>query len=160
MTTVIPLRNAPAELVAATLLDYLTQQQALQQSAADLFSNIERIRQEVLVSADLNSNSLIVSASPQYFDQVNQIVEALDAQPPEVVIQALLVEVTLDSTDEFGIELGLQDPLLLARSLVTTTTGRFQHRVTTTPGLNFNSPGRWVTTAEQEPFRAPLRLRG
>ncbi len=140
LTTVIPLRNASAERIAATLVDYLTQQQALQQSAAELFSNIERIRQEVLVSADLNSNSLIVSASPQYFNQINQIVEALDAQPPEVVIQALLVEVTLDSTDEFGIELGLQDPLLLARSLVTTTTGT-STSVTTTPGLNFNSTG-------------------
>lgn len=139
LTTVIPLRNASAELVSATLLDYLTQQQALQQSAADLFSNIERIRQEVLVSADTNSNSLIVSASPQYFDQINQIVEALDTQPPEVVIQALLVEVTLDATDEFGIELGFQDPLLLARSLVSTATA--PATTTITPGLNFNSTG-------------------
>ena len=139
-TTVIPLRNASATLVAATLLDYLTQQQSLQQTAADLFSNIERIRQEVLVSADANSNSLIVSSSQQYFDQIVQIVEALDAQPPEVVIQALIVEVTLDSTDEFGIELGLQDPLLLARSLVATTTGGVTSVATSgTPGLNFNN---------------------
>ncbi len=139
MITVIPLRNAPAEEVAATLLDYLTQQQDLQQSATDLFSNIERIRKEVVVSADLNSNSLIVGASPQYFDTVIQVIESLDAQPPEVVIQALLVEVTLDSTDEFGIELGLQDPLLLARSLVTTTAG--STTAVTTPGLNFNNTG-------------------
>jgi general secretion pathway protein D len=136
-TTVIPLRNASAQLVAATLLDYLTQQQSLQQNAADLFSNIERIRQEVLVSADANSNSLIVSASQQYFDQIVQIVEALDAQPPEVVIQALIVEVTLNSTDEFGIELGLQDPLLLSRSLISTTTGGVTNIAT--PGLNFNN---------------------
>ncbi|MCX7385862.1 MAG: hypothetical protein NTX48_04280 [Planctomycetales bacterium] len=144
LTTVIPLRNAPADQVSATLLDYLTQQQALQQSAADLFSNIERIRQEVLVSADLNSNSLIVSASPQYFNQVIQVIEALDAQPPEVVIQALLVEVTLDSTDEFGIELGVQDPLLLARSLTSSTTGGTAGGTTSTsltPGLNFNTTG-------------------
>lgn len=140
LTTVIPLRNADALLVSETLLDYLTQQQALQQSAEELFSNIERIRQEVLVSADSNSNSLIVSASPQYFDQINQIVEALDAQPPEVVIQALLVEVTLDATDEFGIELGFQDPLLLTRSLAATTTGGITSLATTgTPGLNFNN---------------------
>ncbi len=139
-TTVIPLRNAAAPLVAATLLDYLTQQQSLQQNAADLFSNIERIRQEVLVSADQNSNSLIVSSSQQYFDQIVQIVEALDAQPPEVVIQALIVEVTLDSTDEFGIELGLQDPLLLARSLTSTTAGGITTVATSgTPGLNFNN---------------------
>lgn len=141
LTTVIPLRNASAELVATTLLDYLTQQTNLQQSAAELFSNIERIRQEVLVSADTNSNSLIVSASPQYFEQINQIVEALDAQPPEVVIQALLVEVTLDATDEFGIELGFQDPLLMTRSLAATTTGGVTSLATAgTPGLNFNNP--------------------
>ena len=142
MITVIPLRNAPAEQVAETILDYLTQQQALQQSGSDLFSNVERIRKEVVVTADLNSNSLIVGASPQYFDTVVQVIEALDAQPPEVVIQALLVEVTLDSTDEFGIELGLQDPLLLSRSLVSTTTSGITSVATSgTPGLNFNTTG-------------------
>jgi type II secretion system protein D len=132
-TTVIPLRNAPAELVAETLLNFLEQQQALQDSSEDLISNIERIRQEVLVSPDTNSNSLIVSASPQYFSQINGIIETLDAQPPEVVIQALIVEVTLDATDEFGIELGFQDPLLLARGMTTATA------TTATPGLNFNN---------------------
>jgi len=125
-TTVIPLRNAPADLVSQSLLDFLEQQQSLQTSSEDLISNIERIRQEVLVAPDTNSNSLIVSASPQYFNQVIQIIDQLDAQPPEVVIQALLVEVSLDATDEFGIELGFQDPLLFRRSL------------NSSPGLNFN----------------------
>lgn len=132
-TTVFQLRNAPADLVAETLLDFLEQQQALQDSSEDLISNIERIRQQVLVAPDVNSNSLIVSASPQYFSQVTGIIETLDAQPPEVVIQALLVEVTLDATDEFGIELGFQDPLLLARGMTTATA------TTATPGLNFNN---------------------
>ena len=132
-TTVIPLRNAPAELVAATLLNFLEQQQALQDSSEDLISNIERVRQQVLVSPDTNSNSLIVSASPQYFSQISGIIQTLDAQPPEVVIQALIVEVTLDATDEFGIELGFQDPLLLSRGLTTAAS------TTAVPGLNFNN---------------------
>ncbi len=137
-TSVIPLRNAPAEQVSVTLLDFLEQQQALQDSSADLLSNIERLRQEVLIAPDINSNSLIVSASPQYFNQIVQIIEQLDAQPPEVVIQALLVEVTLDATDEFGIELGFQDPLLLDRSLSTTTAGGTT-TISAGPGLNFNN---------------------
>ena len=137
-TSVIPLRNAPAEQVSTTLLDFLAQQQALQDSSEDLLSNIERLRQEVLVAPDVNSNSLVVSASPQYFNQVVQIIEQLDAQPPEVVIQALLVEVTLDATDEFGIELGFQDPLLLDRSLSSVTSGGTT-TVTSGPGLNFNN---------------------
>ncbi len=132
-TTVIPLRNAPAELVSETLLNFLEQQQALQDSSEDLISNIESIRQQVLVSPDTNSNSLIVSASPQYFAQMQAIIDTLDAQPPEVVVQALIVEVTLDATDEFGIELGFQDPLLLKRGLATATA------TTATPGLNFNN---------------------
>lgn len=132
-TSVIQLRNAPAELVAATLLDFLDQQQSLQDSSADLISNIESIRQQVLVSPDTNSNSLIVSASPQYYSQISEIIETLDAQPPEVVIQALIVEVNLDATDEFGIELGFQDPMLLARGLTTATA------TTAVPGLNFNN---------------------
>ncbi|MFN9719179.1 MAG: secretin N-terminal domain-containing protein [Planctomycetota bacterium] len=132
-TTVIPLRNAPAELVSETLLNFLEQQQALQDSSEDLISNIESIRQQVLVSPDTNSNSLIVSASPQYFAQMQAIIDTLDAQPPEVVVQALIVEVTLDATDEFGIELGFQDPLLLRRGIATAAA------TTATPGLNFNN---------------------
>jgi type II secretory pathway component GspD/PulD (secretin) len=49
------------------------------------------------------------------------------------VIQALIVEVTLDATDEFGIELGFQDPLLLSRGLTTAAS------TTAVPGLNFNN---------------------
>ena len=139
-TTVFQLRNAPADLVAETLLNFLEQQQALQDSSEDLISNIERIRQQVLVAPDINSNSLIVSASPQYFSQITGIIETLDAQPPEVVIQALLVEVTLDATDEFGIELGFQDPLLLARSATTTT-----------PGINFNNTTIGLGTTATSP---------
>ena len=139
-TTVFQLRNAPADLVAETLLNFLEQQQALQDSSEDLISNIERIRQQVLVAPDINSNSLIVSASQQYFSKISGIIETLDAQPPEVVIQALLVEVTLDATDEFGIELGFQDPLLLARSATTTT-----------PGINFNNTTIGLGTTATSP---------
>lgn len=131
-TTVIPLNNAPAELVADALTRFLEQQAALQDSTADLISNIERLRQEVLVAEDTNTNSLIVSASPEYFSQMTAIIETLDSTPPEVIIQALLVEVVLDATDEFGIELGFQDPLLYSRSLATATG-------VAAPGLNFNN---------------------
>ena len=38
------------------------------------------------------------------------MIEKLDAVPRQVVIQALIVEVQLNNTDEFRIELGLQSP--------------------------------------------------
>ena len=151
-TVVIPLRNVEAELVAAALEDFLEQQQDLQDSSEEMISNIERLRQEVIVAPDNNSNSLIVSASPEYFDQITHIINELDASPPQVVIQALLVEVQLDNTDEFGVELGFQDPTLFSRSLLTdaagiitstTSTGAVSTTViesrNTTPGFNFNN---------------------
>lgn len=117
-TTVIPLRNVLASDVADALDAFLEQQSDLQESAEGLVSNIERLRQEVLVTPDNNSNSLIVSATPEYFSQITGIINELDATPPQVIIQALLVEVQLDNTDEFGVELGFQDPTLFGRSLV------------------------------------------
>ncbi|MCA9065187.1 MAG: hypothetical protein KDA96_19095, partial [Planctomycetaceae bacterium] len=141
ITKVIPLQNAPAEIISTVLVDYLEQQTSLQDGSEDLISNIERMRREVLVAPDANSNTLIVTASsPEYFSQMEEIIARLDAEPPQVVISAMLVEVTLDQTDEFGIELGFQDPLLLTRGLTSTTAGG----VTTlssvgTPGLNFNN---------------------
>ncbi|MDG1897840.1 MAG: secretin N-terminal domain-containing protein [Fuerstiella sp.] len=119
-TNVIKLENAPASIVAAAMNDFLQQQQGLQDSSEDMISNIERMRQEVIVAPDDNSNSLIVSASPEYYSQIEQIVADLDARPPQVIIQALLVEVALDNTDEFGIELGFQDPQLFNRSILQT----------------------------------------
>ncbi len=119
-TEVIKLENAPASIVAVALNDFLQQQQSLQDGSEDLISNIERIRQEVIVAPDDNSNSLIVSASPEYYSQIVRIVNELDARPPQVIIQALIVEVALDNTDEFGIELGFQDPQLFTRSILQT----------------------------------------
>ncbi len=117
-TTVIQLRNAPADAVAASINLFLEEQQALRDSSDDLISNIERVRQEAIVAPDLNSNTLIVSASPEYFSQITEIIAELDATPPQVIIQALLVEVQLNNTDEVRVELGFQDPLLFQRSIV------------------------------------------
>ena len=50
----------------------------------------------------------------------------LDSAPPQVVIQALIAEVDLNNSDEFGVELGLQSPVLFRRGI--------------TPDLSFLGP--------------------
>lgn len=155
-TQVIPMRNVLASVVADALETFLEQQQDLQDSSG-LISNIERMRQEVIIAPDDNSNSLIVSASPEYFEEISQIIGELDANPPQVIIQALLVEVQLDNTDEFGVELGFQDPTLFSRSIVSSLEDLITINQTTnvpgvgqvqstnivsqsaTPGFNFNN---------------------
>ncbi len=156
--TVYRLKNSPAQEVATAITLFLQGQRDLaNQGNQDLISNVEQLEREIIVVAEPNSNSLLISATPRYYKDITEMVERIDAAKPEVVIQALLVEVTLDNTDEFGIELGFQDRLLFNRSLtsaadittisqtntspngVATTTQNIVSQAAT-PGFLFNTP--------------------
>ena len=82
----------------------------------------------MVVVPELVTNSLVLSATPRFFEEVRGIIEQLDARPPMVMIEVLIASITLGSTNEFGIELGLQDSVLFDRSIlsnpVTTSTTR------------------------------------
>ncbi len=56
---------------------------------------------------DEKSNKIVISASPRYIETVSQIVQELDAAPPQVMIQVLLAEVTLDDTDTWGMDINV-----------------------------------------------------
>ncbi len=154
-TRVLRLQNSPAAQVATEITQFYTSQRDLQQNDPNLVSSVEQLEREVIVVADTATNSLLVSATPRYFDDIELMVKQLDTPPRQVVIQALLVEVELANTDEFGIELGFQDSILFNRStlsniqtLSTTTTLPNQQTQTTStvissegvPGFNFNNP--------------------
>ena len=115
---VFRLKNSPAQNVATAINNFLTSRRDLEQSGDGLVSPFEQIEREVIVVAEPISNTLLISATPRYFKEIQQLVINLDAAPQQVTIQALLVEVTLDNTDEFGVEIGLQDSVLFRRSVV------------------------------------------
>ncbi len=129
-TEVYRLRNAPANDVATAINQFLTSERQVQQLAPGTYSPFEQIEREVVVVPEQVSNSLIVSATPRYFDEIKRIVDELDKRPPMVLIQVLIGEVELTDRDEFGVELGLQDSLLFNRSVLNTTA---------VPGFNFNN---------------------
>jgi general secretion pathway protein D len=117
ITTVYRLRNAPALEVANSLTQLRQQQQQLNQLNPTLNTAPQTQEREVIVVPEQVSNSLIVSATPRYYDEIRKVVEDLDRRPNMVVIQVLLAEVSLNDLNEFGIELGLQDSLLFDRGL-------------------------------------------
>jgi len=127
-TKVHRLLNAFAPDVATAVNEYLRSERQLQQTAPDLYSAFEQIEREVVVVAEPASNSLILSATPRFFEEITDLITKLDERPPMVMIQVLIAEVRLNNVDEFGVELGLQDSLLFDRSLlgnlVTTTNTR------------------------------------
>jgi len=101
------LLNAPAQEVATAINEFLTTQRQLQlQIAPDAVSQYEQIEREVVVVPELVSNSLIISATPRYFNDIAKIVEELDERPPMVLIQVLIAEVSIDNLAELGVEAG------------------------------------------------------
>lgn len=152
---VIKLKNSPALEVAEAINQFLQSQRDLAQLDPDLVSNVEFLEREIIAVPETVSNSLLISATPRYFEEIKKIVNRLDEAPPQVVIQALLVEVDLQNTDEFGVELGFQDSVLFDRSAidslltvtesaatpgtgVVTTTERIISQQAT-PGFQFNN---------------------
>lgn len=123
------LQNAPALDVANAINEYLRSERQVQQLADAGVSPFEQIEREVIVVPEPVNNSLIISATPRYFDDIMQLVRDLDKQPPMVLIQVLIAEVQLGDIDELGVELGIQDSLLYDRGVVTDTVN---------PGFDFN----------------------
>ncbi len=117
-TSVYRLKNSPATQIAQAVTQFLSSQRDLATQDPNLTSNVEQLEREVIVVAEPVSNSLLISATPRYHKDVQELVKKLDEAPKQVVIQALLVEVELQDTDEFGIELGFQDSILFDRSLI------------------------------------------
>jgi general secretion pathway protein D len=118
------LKNAPAQDVALAIQQFLASQQqltSLQLQFGQAISPFEQIERDLIVVPELVSNSLIVSVTPRYREQVMKIIEDLDFRPPMVMVQVMICEVTLSDAFEMGVELGLQDSLIFDRSLATAT---------------------------------------
>lgn len=133
--TVVRLKNAPATDVSNSITQFLTsQRQFIQQQLLfnQAISPFEQIEREVIVVPEIVTNSLIVSATPRYYDEIMRVIEDLDFRPPMVMVQVLIAEVRLDETFQFGVEWGLQESLLFDRGLPGTASN---------PGFNFNNVG-------------------
>jgi len=113
------LRNYRAADVATAINEYLTNKRTIETSTEGVISAAEQIAREVIVVPEAASNSLIISATPRYYQEIMKLIEGIDERPPMAVIQVIIAEVSLDNFDEFGIELSLEDSLLFDRRLAT-----------------------------------------
>ncbi len=114
------LNNAPAQFVSDALTGILAEQQQLllqqQQQQFSLISQFEYIDSQVFVVPEVISNTLVVSATPQQYEQITKVIEDLDRRPPMIMIQVVVALVRLQDTEELGVEMGIQDSLLFDRS--------------------------------------------
>lgn len=155
--SVYHLKNAPAVDVALTINEFLRSRRQVELAAPGSINPFQQLEREVVVVPEPVSNKLVLSATPRYFEEISQLIEKLDEQPPQVMIQVLIAEVALDNAEEFGIELGLQNSVLFDRSLlgdlvsltetnqnstpagILTETNQNIIGASNSPGFNFNS---------------------
>ena len=60
--------------------------------------------QQIQVTADGSTNSLIIGASPQDFEVISQIIEKLDIIREQVMVEMLILEVSEESLLEIGVD--------------------------------------------------------
>ncbi len=105
--SVYHLQNAKAKEIEQTLQAYFRGESVLARTTLgpQMQGALSRqLEQEVTVVGDEKSNKLVVSTSPRYMDAVMAIIQELDAPPPQVMIEVLLAEVTLDSERSWGMD--------------------------------------------------------
>lgn len=152
---VYKLRNAAAADVYTALQQFLTNSLGVLNNANQLTA-YQVIQKEVVIVPEPISNTLLISATPRYYDEVIRLIAQIDSLPPQVVIQVLIADVALSTTEEFGVEIGLQSPILFQRSIIPGASS-FSGQVTglplptgvtvnstlpgaANPGFNFNQP--------------------
>jgi type II secretory pathway component GspD/PulD (secretin) len=141
ITRIYRLRNARANDIQTALRTFLDQERERITSTLgqDKLSAAQRLLEHevavVAVAAEgeiENSNTLLLSASPRYFQTVEKMIEELDQPPPQVLIQVLLAEVSLNEEEQFGFDWQFD-----------TTSGETRIRAGTSFGVSaaFNAPG-------------------
>ncbi|MDR2441212.1 MAG: hypothetical protein LBE12_17765 [Planctomycetaceae bacterium] len=131
--------NSRASEIATIINNYATSERQLEIQNSSMYlpqSPQEQYRKEIICVADDVTNSLIVSTTPRYYDQIRRMVQELDERPLMVAIQVLIAEVRITNNRDRGIEIGLQDSLLFDRSLLSSSTGALS------PGFLFGDPSQ------------------
>lgn len=137
---VFRLKNAFAQDVATAITNFLQSQRTLYQQDQLFNQSVspwDQLERQVIVTAEPQSNSVVVSATPNFYEPITKIINELDFRPSMVMVQVLIAEVNLSDVYEFGVELGLQDSLIFDRGKAALA-NQFPPG---TPGFNFNNVG-------------------
>lgn len=109
------LKHADAEELAETLNSLLEGPGAGGAAAADAVAIAAGVQPAQLravselansvssLTADIGTNSLVIQASPEGFEALRRVIEQLDIERPQVLVEALIMEVTVSDGTELGI---------------------------------------------------------
>lgn len=137
-TQVVYLRYASAENLAPILEGYAQQVSRSDKSAAPAAaaatSSSGGGSGDTRVIADKDTNALIITAPPKAMRQVRDVIAQLDIQRAQVLVEAVIAEVSADKSSQLGVDwavfnkgriaaAGLFDPATIAGAVTAATTG-------------------------------------
>jgi len=116
---VVPLQYAEADTVAETLSSFFESESGLLEEAEEGAAATRLLQRRVTIeSGGETSNMLLLSYSPRLESQIVTLINELDRPPPQVMVQVLMAEVTLDDQFEMGMEFALQDLLFSEKAFL------------------------------------------
>jgi len=102
------LKNAAAEPLAETLNAIITgirKTEGADGKAAAAATRAAAGAKTVTVTADKPTNSLIINAGPEEYEQIKSIIDKLDVKRKQIFVEALILELSLDATKDLGVSL-------------------------------------------------------
>lgn len=109
-TQVVYLRYGDAENIATILSGYAesqAQRTAAAQGTRDAQATPSARRESTTILADRETNSLVITAAAAEMRNLRTIIDQLDIRRAQVLVEALIVEVTADRSAEFGVQWAL-----------------------------------------------------
>ncbi len=134
--TVYKVRNQAAADIAQAVTSFINAQATQINSQFVGGSAFQNLQRNVVVVAEPVSNTLLISATAGLAEDIGRLIAQIDAAPPQVLVQVVIAEVLLNGREEFGVEIGIQSPVLFARSSIVGTTAP---GTAVNPGFNFNT---------------------
>ena len=108
------LQNADAEELAQTLAALTSGARpvagARGAAPAPAAGAVAQLEEGVTITADAPTNSLIIQASSEGFAALRDVIEALDLRRPQVMVEALIMEVNVDDDQTLGSGFLYQNP--------------------------------------------------
>ena len=102
-------KNNKADIMVPSIKEFSdAEQKRLTDIGKDVSMGVKQERQ-ITAIANKDANRIILSVDPRFKDTVMRVVNDLDQPPPQVLIQVLIVEVTMDNELDLGIEFAFQD---------------------------------------------------
>ncbi len=108
-TIVYSPRNLPAIALADSIREFSEAEQQRLEDIGEEISQAVLKERSVTAIANEDANRVIVGVDPRFKNTVMRVVDELDQPPPQVMIQVLIVEVTLENDLDLGVEFAFQD---------------------------------------------------